>query len=403
MRAYLLASCPAFLLAACNGNGDTLASGNGAAPGRATAAVAAAAETSAAAATSAPTAPGGRPFAVQEIGRFNEPWAIAFLSNRQALITEKPGRLLLWTAGGQPVPVQGVPKVDYGGQIGLGDVVLHPDFARNRMVYLSWSEPGSGDTRGPVVGRARLMTEGGAPRLDGLQVIWRGDKVDGRFHHGHRIALSGDGHMFITSGDRMKFQPAQDMNTNIGKIVRLREDGSVPRDNPFANRGGTAAQIWSLGHRNPLGIAFDGRGQLWSHEMGPRNGDEFNLIERGSNYGWPVVSNGQHYDGKDIPDHPTRTEFNAPEITWNGVSPAGMMIYSGRLFPQWRGNAFLGALTGRALVRVAMNGTTAREVERWDMGQRIREVEQGPDGAIYVLEDTRNGNGGRLLRLAPSR
>ncbi|MDP9412876.1 MAG: PQQ-dependent sugar dehydrogenase [Pseudomonadota bacterium] len=404
MRAVLLASCTALLLlAACNGNGDTLASGNGAAPGRATAAVAAAAETSAAAATSAPTAPGGRPFAVQEIGRFNEPWAIAFLSNRQALITEKPGRLLLWTAGGQPVPVQGVPKVDYGGQIGLGDVVLHPDFGRNRMVYLSWSEPGSGDTRGPVVGRARLMTEGSAPRLEGLQVIWRGDKVDGRFHHGHRIAFSGDGHMFITSGDRMKFQPAQDMNTNIGKIVRLREDGSVPRDNPFANRGGTAAQIWSLGHRNPLGIAFDGRGQLWSHEMGPRNGDEFNLIERGSNYGWPVVSNGQHYDGKDIPDHPTRPEFNAPEITWNGVSPAGMMIYSGRLFPQWRGNAFLGALTGRALVRVAMNGTTAREVERWDMGQRIREVEQGPDGAIYVLEDTRNGNGGRLLRLAPSR
>ncbi len=403
MRAFLLASCPAFLLAACNGNGDAFASGNGAAPGRSTAAVAAAVETATAAATSAPAAPGQRPFAVQEIARFNEPWAMAFLSNRQALITEKPGRLLLWTAGGQAVPVQGVPKVDYGGQIGLGDVVPHPNFARNRMVYLSWSEPGSGDTRGPVVGRARLMTEGGAARLEGLQIIWRGDKVDGRFHHGHRIAFSGDGHMFVTSGDRMKFQPAQDMNTNIGKIVRLREDGSVPRDNPFASRGGTAAQIWSLGHRNLLGFAFDGRGQLWSHEMGPKYGDEFNLIERGSNYGWPVVSNGQHYDGKDIPDHSTRPEFNAPEITWNGVSPAGIMIYSGSLFPQWRGNAFLGALSGRALIRVAMNGTTAREVERWDMGQRIREVEQGPDGAIYVLEDSRNGSGGRLLRLAPGR
>ena len=402
MRAFLFASVPALLLGACTNQGDTVASNTAAVPGPGTAAVGAAVESSAAVATSAPGRPTARPFAIQEIAKFNEPWAMAFLPGGQALITEKPGRLMLWAKGRAPVAVAGTPKVDYGGQLGLGDVVVHPNFARNNMVYLSWSEPGPNDTRGPVVGRGRLVTTG-TPRIEGLQVIWRGDKVDGRFHHGHRIAFSGDGHMFITTGDRMKFQPAQDLNTNIGKILRLRDDGSIPRDNPYASRGGSAAQIWTLGHRNPLGLALDGRGQLWSHEMGPKNGDEFNLVERGSNYGWPTVSNGEHYDGKDIPDHPTRPEFNAPEVTWNGVSPAGLMIYSGSLFPQWRGNAFLGALSGRALIRVAINGNGAREAERWDMGQRIREVEQGPDGAIYVLEDQRQGAGGRLLRLAPAR
>jgi glucose/arabinose dehydrogenase len=254
------------------------------------------------------------------------------------------------------------------------------------------------------VGRARLVTEGGAPRLDGLQVIWRQDKTDGRFHHAHRLAFAPDGHLFITSGDRMKFEPAQDLSSNWGKVIRLREDGGVPGDNPFATRGGTAAQVWSSGHRNPLGIAFDAKGQLWTHEMGPRHGDEFNRIERGSNYGWPLVSFGAHYDGRDIPDHPTRPEFNAPAANWNpAISPAGLIIYSGRMFPSWRGNAFIGGLSSKALVRVEINGTTAREVERFDMGQRIREVEQGPDGAIYLLEDERGGSGGRLLRLVPAR
>jgi glucose/arabinose dehydrogenase len=150
------------------------------------------------------------------------------------------------------------------------------------------------------------------------------------------------------------------MSATLGKVVRLNDDGSVPADNPFAKRGGATAQIWTMGHRNILGLAFNGRGQLWSHEMGPKGGDEFNLVERGSNYGYPIVSNGDHYDGRGIPDHPTRPEFNAPEITWNGVSPAGLMIYSGSLFPQWRGNAFLGSLSGKALIRVAINGTGAR-------------------------------------------
>jgi glucose/arabinose dehydrogenase len=233
-------------------------------------------------------------------------------------------------------------------------------------------------------------------------VIWRQTpKVEGRGHYGHRLAFGPDGKLYISNGDRQKFDPAQDMSGTLGKVVRLNDDGSVPRDNPWSSRGGVTAQIWSLGHRNILGLAFDGRGQLWSHEMGPKNGDEFNLIERGSNYGYPIVSNGDHYDGRKIPDHPTRPEFNAPEISWDGVSPAGLMIYSGNLFPQWRGNAFVGGLSGQTLIRVAMNGKTAREAERWDMGARIREVDQGPDGAIYVLEDERNGSGGRLLRITP--
>ncbi|TMJ16011.1 MAG: PQQ-dependent sugar dehydrogenase [Alphaproteobacteria bacterium] len=344
---------------------------------------------------------GGRPFQVQALGTFDEPWAMTFLpGTRQALITEKPGRLLLWSEGAQPIVVQGVPPVDYGGQLGLGDIVLHPGFQRNRLVYLSWSEPGPNDTRGPVVGRARLVVEGRSAHLAGLQVVWRAQKVDGRYHHSHRIAFSPDGHLFITSGERMKFTPAQDLGTDLGKVIRLNDDGSVPKDNPFASRGGVGATIWSYGHRNLLGLAFDGEGRLWENEMGPKGGDEVNLIERGRNYGWPVVSNGDNYDGSPIPDHPTRPEFVQPKVWWNpSISPSSMIVYSGSMFPAWRGSAFIGALSGKALIRVALNGTEARKADQWDMGQRIREVEQGPDGAIYLLEDGKNA---RLLRLTPA-
>jgi glucose/arabinose dehydrogenase len=345
--------------------------------------------------------PASRPFEVQELARFDEPWAMTFLPDGRALITEKPGRLLIWKEGQAAVPVAGVPKVDYGGQLGLGDIVLHPNFARNRLVYLSWSEPGPNDTRGPAVARARLVEEKGGARLDGLQVIWRAEKVDGRYHHSHRLAFAPDGKLFLTSGERMKFTPAQDLGSSLGKVIRLNDDGSVPADNPFASRGGVAATIWSYGHRNLLGLAFDAKGRLWEDEMGPKGGDEVNLVQRGRNYGWPVVSNGDNYDGSPIPDHPTRPEFEAPKIWWNpSISPSGLMIYSGRLFPEWRGSAFIGALSGKALIRVALNGTEARKADQWDMGERIREVEQGPDGALYLLEDS---PGGRLLRLTPKR
>ena len=347
------------------------------------------------------TASDGKPFAVTEIASFDEPWAMTFIPGTgQALITEKKGRLLLWNDGGEVTPVAGVPSVDYGGQGGLGDVVLHPDFANNNYVYLSWVEAGQGDARGAVVGWAKLVTKG-TPHLESMQIIWRQDpKVSGRGHYGHRLAFSPDGHLYISSGDRQKFDPAQDMNANLGKVVRLNPDGSVPPDNPFAARGGIAAQIWTLGHRNPLGLAFAPDGRLWEVEMGPQGGDELNLIRRGSNYGYPRVSNGNHYDGRDIPDHRPGDGFEAPKVWWTPViSPGDMIIYSGAMFPAWRGDALIGGLSGQALVHVDIDGDNAREAERWDMGHRIREVEQGRDGAVYLLED---GDGGRLLRLTPA-
>jgi glucose/arabinose dehydrogenase len=250
-----------------------------------------------------------------------------------------------------------------------------------------------------------LVAEGRSARLDGFQVIWRQQpRTDGRGHYGHRLLFSPDGrHLFISSGERQEFTPAQDMGGNLGKILRLNPDGTVPPDNPFAGQGGVAAQVWTLGHRNPLGIAFDGAGRLWAVEMGPRGGDELNLIERGRNYGYPIVSNGDHYDGRPIPDHETRPEFEAPKVSWTPViSPGDMIIYSGSLFPQWRGDALLAGLSGEALIRVDLDGANAREAERWPMGHRLREVEQNPDGSVYLLEDGQDGSIGRLLRLAPA-
>jgi glucose/arabinose dehydrogenase len=350
-----------------------------------------------------------RPFQVEEVARFSEPWAMTFLpGGRQALVTEQSGTLKLWTMGGAAIDVAGVPRVDYGGQGGLGDVVLAPDFASSGLVYLSFAEAGEGDLRGAAVGRGRLVTTGGAARLENFQVIWRQvPKMSGRGHYGHRIAFSPDGrHLFISSGDRQEFEPAQDMASNAGKVLRLNPDGSVPADNPFAAQGGVAAQVWSLGHRNPLGIAFDGSGRLWEIEMGPRGGDELNLVERGANYGYPRVSNGDHYDGRDIPDHAPGDGFVAPRSWWTPViSPGDMIVYSGAMFPAWRGDILVAGLSSKALVRVDLDGTSAREAERWDMGERIREVEQHADGSVYILEDQQRpgGAGGRLLRLVAQR
>jgi glucose/arabinose dehydrogenase len=327
---------------------------------------------------------------------------MTFLPDGRLLVTEKRGTLKVYAPGGSEGEVSGVPKVAYGGQGGLGDVVLHPQFATRHLVYLSYAEPGANGTSGAAVARAKItFDQQGGGTLEDLQVIWRQEpKVTGQGHYGHRLAFGPEGHLWISSSERQKFDPAQDMRTNLGKIVRLNDDGSVPADNPFASEGGVTAQIWSLGHRNVLGLAFDGEGRLFAHEMGPQGGDELNLIERGANYGYPIVSNGDHYDGRPIPDHDTRPEFKAPLVSWNPViSPAGLIIYSGKLFPQWRGNAFIGGLSSRSLVRIEINGNEAREAERFDMGQRIREVEEGPDGAIWLLED---GRGGRLLRLTPS-
>jgi glucose/arabinose dehydrogenase len=340
-------------------------------------------------------------FTSTELADLDEPWAMAFLPDGRLLVSEKRGALLVVTADGGTTEISGVPEVDYGGQGGFGDVVLHPDFADNRLVYLSYAEAGDGDTRGAAVARARLALAGDGGTLEDLEVIWRQNpKVDGAGHYGHRIAF-GDGHLWISSGDRQKFDPAQDMNANLGKVLRLNEDGSVPADNPFADQGGVTAQIWSLGHRNPLGLAFDSQGRLWDVEMGPRGGDELNLVERGANYGYPIVSNGDHYDGRDIPDHPTRPEFAAPAEFWNPViSPSSLLFYDGSEFPDWRGDAFIGGLSSQSIVRIEFDGEGAREAERIAMGMRIRAIEQGPDGALWVLEDGGRGAQGRLFRLS---
>ena len=341
------------------------------------------------------------PFNAATVTTFNEPWAMTFLPDGRLLVTEKGGRLLVVTQDGKKSsPIKGLPEVDYGGQGGLGDVIIHPEYGSNGLVYLSYAEAGDDDVRGAAVARGKLVLTSDGGQLEGLKVIWRQHpKVPGRGHYGHRLAFDSNGYFFISSGERQKFNPAQDMKMNLGKIIRLNDDGSVPPGNPFSDQGGVAAQIWSLGHRNPLGIAFDGQGRLWNQEMGPRGGDELNLVVRGHNYGYPIVSNGDLYNGREIPDHHTRPEFETPKITWSPViSPAGLMFYSGDLFPDWKGSAFIGGLSSEAIIRITFDGETAREAERFSMGKRIREIEQGPGGALWVLEDKA---GARLLKLTP--
>ena len=342
------------------------------------------------------------PFTVTEVADFDIPWAIAFLPDGRMLVTEQRGMLKLYRPGGASVDIRGVPEVSWFGQGGLGDVVLHPDFASNGLVYLSYAEAGEGELRGAAVARARLALDANGGELQNLQVIWRqSPKVDGGGHYSHRIAFGG-GYLWLSSGDRQKFDPAQDMNANLGKVLRLNEDGSVPRDNPFADRGGVTAQIWSLGHRNPLGLAFDGQGRLWDVEMGPMGGDELNQVRRGANYGYPIVSNGDHYDGKVIPDHDTRPEFAAPAVWWNPViSPSNLLFYNGSEFPQWNGDALISGLSSQAIIRIEFDGDTAREAERYEMGMRVRSIELSPAGELWILEDGREGRGGqgRMFKL----
>jgi len=358
------------------------------------------------------TGTAGSEIKITELESFDSPWAMTILPDGRMLVTEKAGTLWLLGRDGKKLgKIGNTPSVTDRGQGGFGDVILDPNFADNKRVYISYVERDEKDNNlsGAVVDSATLTVSARGGALVQRERVWtQSPKVTGNGHYGHRMAFSpenakdGGGYLYITSGERQKFTPSQNMDMNLGKVVRLNADGSVPEDNPFAEQGGVTKQIWTLGHRNPLGIDFDGEGRLWVHEMGPQDGDELNHITRSSNYGYPVVSNGKHYSGVDIPDHDTNPVFKAPAEYWvPSIAPSGFTIYTGSQFEDWQGDGFIGGLRSQALIRVEFEdgnrGPTAKEAERFDMGNRIREVETGLDGAIYVLED----NDGRLLRITP--
>lgn len=343
------------------------------------------------------------PFDVTEHGSIDAPWALEFLpGTEQMLVTTRTGDLLLRETDGSPtIDVAGVPEdIVVEGQGGLGDVVVGPDFREDGTVYLSWVAAGE-DGTGAVVGRASLTHEQDSAHLEDLEVIWEQEpKADGSGHFAHRMAVDPDGeHLFVTSGDRQELDPAQDLDSGLGKTMRLTLDGEPAPNNPFADRGGVAEEIWTSGHRNQLGIAFAPDGLLWSSEMGPAGGDELNLLEEGRNYGWPDASDGDHYDGEEIPDHSGDDDFVAPQVSWTpSISPGSLMIYQGDAFSDWTGDAFMGTLSGEALVRVDLDGEEVEGQEIWDMGARIRDVAEAPDGSIWLIED---GDDARLLQLTP--
>ncbi len=352
----------------------------------------------------------GRDFLSKVFGTFDSPWAMAFAPGTPVIfITEKPGTMkFVDTLNGTTGEVTGLPEVDYGGQGGLGDVAFLPSEASatlgRRTIFLSWAEAGEGDTRGAAVGKGTLVCEAADEcRIDGLRVIWRQTpKVTGRGHYSHKLAISPDGrYLFVSSGDRQKMQPAQDTSNTLGSIVRLNLDGTPASGNPLADKGSPTDQIWTWGHRNVLGLQFAPDGTLWDLEHGPAGGDELNKVVAGANYGWPIVSDGDHYNRKPIPRHSTRPEFAAPAISWNPViAPGDFIFYTGDAFPGWKGDALIAGLSITALVQVDLDGDKATEITRYGFEKRLRDIAQGPDGSVWLIED---GDGGRLLRLSPAK
>lgn len=337
------------------------------------------------------------------------PWGLAFLPDGSMLVTERPGRLRHVTAGTVGGPISGVPAVDARGQGGLLDVALDPGFASNRLIYLSYAEPGSGPEsglNGTAVARAELSAD--QSRLDHLIVIFRQHpKRNSTGHFGSRLVFARDKTLFITLGERFNFRDeAQNPANDLGKVVRIRTDGSIPEDNPFVGRAGYAPELWSLGHRNPQGATLHpDTGELWTTEHGPQGGDELNVTRAGLNYGWPRISYGCEYGSPIGNCTPVGGASAAPGLEqpvtyWVPVSiaPSGLTFYTGERYPEWKGQLFLGALEGKALWRIQLSGTNVvgREALLTDLGERIRDVRQGPDGWLYLLTDNEKG---RLLRL----
>lgn len=372
------------------------------------------------------------PFIVTPVAVLELPWRIAFLPDGRMLITEKIGNLQLVTQQGAKTKVDGVPKVYYERQNGMLGVFLSPTYTSDNNIYLTYVEPGDYGG-GLAMGRGKLVLDGNKARLEGFQVLWRQLPSGKGGQAGAAIAFSPDGkYLFLTVGDRQRMTPAQDPNQPAGKILRLTLDGKPAPGNPMEGKTGspsiplidppkdtemaktapvvstytfpkanlTPAETWTMGHRTPYGLAFAPDGKLWLAEHGPRGGDELNLIEKGKNYGWPDVVYGKNYNGVPIPSHDTRPEFTKPVIYWDPViAPGNIMFYKGNVFPQWKGNALISALYTQEIVRVTFDGKGSASVaQRWNVGKRVRDIEEAPDGSLWMIEDA---NPGGLFRLTP--
>ncbi|HEY2433492.1 MAG TPA: PQQ-dependent sugar dehydrogenase [Vicinamibacterales bacterium] len=376
------------------------------------------------------------PFTMTQVATFKLPWRIAFLPDGRMLITEKVGPVWLVTQQGEKTPVDNVPPVLYGGQGGMLGIFLSPRYATDHSVYLTYSEPGSGDSSSLALARARLALTNGKASLEGLEVIWREMPKGRGGQFGAQIAFSPDGqYLFLTVGDRQRMTPAQDPDQALGKILRLTLDGKPAPGNPMAGKTGAASvtlidppsdteaaktapvvstytlpgpntapsETWATGFRTPYGLAFAPDGRLWELEHGPRGGDELNLIEPGKNYGWPLVSYGVNYNGVPIPTPDTRPDLVKPVIYWVPViAPGNLLFYSGDMFPKWRGSALISGLSTQSLSRITFDGKGgAATAERWNIGHRVRDVETGPDGALWIIEDTPTGGLFRLTAKTP--
>lgn len=343
------------------------------------------------------------PVRVTEVARgLDTPWSLAFLPDGNMLVTERPGRLRVVTPDGKlSPPIQNVPRVHATGQGGLLDVVVGPDFARDRLIWLSFAQPTQKGAR-TAVARARLDQAGAS--LQNVEIVFaQREDPDGRNHWGSRLVFDREGRLFVTLGDRQSYRDsAQDVGSHLGKIVRIAPDGSIPNDNPFVGKGGALPEIWSYGHRNVQGAALHPvSGKLWAHEHGPQGGDEVNIVRAGANYGWPVITYGKEYvTGFSIGEGTQRADVVAPVRYWiPSIAPSGMSFYTGDAFPKWKGNLFVGALRGQTLVRIELDGEKFVREERLltELGSRIRDVRQGPDGKLYLLDES----AGRILRLDP--